>query len=183
MKRIKISRPSPALVVAMLALVAAVAGTAIAANPVASTSKLTTKSVKKIAAKEIKKAAPTLSVASAAKADALSTQTKLAYQAAAATAPQVIFDNGNLKLTATCAAGPALTLTANTAVDNATLQAYGTSTDTNDVDFDIAESPTLSASDEERDAVYTTPSGQILVFQFAARETGDCHVRGLLQAL
>jgi hypothetical protein len=49
------SRPSPAFVVALVALVAAVAGTAIA-DPVASTSALSKKKVKKIAKKEAAKA-------------------------------------------------------------------------------------------------------------------------------
>ena len=66
-------RPSPAIVVAVLALVAAVAGTAIAADPVATSSKLTKKKVKKtakkVANKQITKRAPGLSVANAATLD------------------------------------------------------------------------------------------------------------------
>jgi hypothetical protein len=58
-------RPSPAIIVAIAALVAALAGTAVAANPDATTSALTKKKVKKIANKQIDKAAPGLSVASA----------------------------------------------------------------------------------------------------------------------
>jgi hypothetical protein len=48
MTRLKRSRPSPALVVGVLALVAALAGTAIAADPVATTS-ISKKKTKKIA--------------------------------------------------------------------------------------------------------------------------------------
>jgi hypothetical protein len=48
MTRLKRSRPSPALVVAVLALVAALAGTAVAADPVATTS-ISKKKTKKIA--------------------------------------------------------------------------------------------------------------------------------------
>jgi hypothetical protein len=48
MTRLKRSRPSPALVVAVLALVAALAGTAVAADPVAQTS-ISKKKTKKIA--------------------------------------------------------------------------------------------------------------------------------------
>ena len=58
------SRPSPAIIVAVLALVAAVAGTAVA-GPTAGSSKITKKKVAKIADKEIQKLAPTLNVASA----------------------------------------------------------------------------------------------------------------------
>lgn len=54
MKEITISRPSPAILVAVLALVAAVAGTAVASDPVATTA-VTKKKVKKIAKKQAKK--------------------------------------------------------------------------------------------------------------------------------
>lgn len=53
----RISRPSPALIVAVVALVAALAGTAIA-DPGASTSKITKSKVKKIANKQINKRLP-----------------------------------------------------------------------------------------------------------------------------
>jgi len=67
-------RPSPALFVAVLALVAAVAGTAVAGTDLgATTSKLTKKKVKKtakkVANKQITKRAPGLSVANAATLD------------------------------------------------------------------------------------------------------------------
>jgi hypothetical protein len=62
------SRPSPAIVLAILALVAALAGTAVA-DPGASISAVTKKKVKKIARKQIKKAAPRLSVSHAKTAD------------------------------------------------------------------------------------------------------------------
>ena len=64
--RSALSKPSPALIVAVLALVAAVAGTAIAGDDLgATTSKLTKKKVKKTANKQITKRAPGLSVANA----------------------------------------------------------------------------------------------------------------------
>ena len=65
-------RPSPALIVAALALVVALAGTAIAAPDIA-TKKVTKSKVKKIAKqqanKQIKKKAPNLAVAVADQAD------------------------------------------------------------------------------------------------------------------
>jgi hypothetical protein len=64
LSRFRASRPSPAILVAVVALVAAVAGTAIA-DPVASTSAINKKKVKKIATKQINKLAPSLSVAEA----------------------------------------------------------------------------------------------------------------------
>jgi hypothetical protein len=69
MRRLKQARPSAALIVAVVALIAALAGTAIASDPVATTSKVTKKKVKKIADKRINKAAPGLSVAKAEKAE------------------------------------------------------------------------------------------------------------------
>jgi len=57
MRRVFKSRPSPAIVVAVVALVAALAGTAVA-GPDASTSAVTKKKVKKIANKEIDKRFP-----------------------------------------------------------------------------------------------------------------------------
>jgi hypothetical protein len=67
MGQIRISRPSPAILVAVLALIAAVAGTAVA-GPVATKKAVTKKKVKKIADAEINKLAPGLSVANAANA-------------------------------------------------------------------------------------------------------------------
>ena len=53
----RISRPSPAIVVAALALIAALAGTAVA-GPGASSSAITKSKVKKIANKQINKLLP-----------------------------------------------------------------------------------------------------------------------------
>ena len=61
MNRSNASRPSPALVLAALALVFAMAGTAVA-GPDAISSKITKSKVKKISNKQIAKAAPGLSV-------------------------------------------------------------------------------------------------------------------------
>lgn len=70
MRRLRHARPSPALVVAVLALIAAVAGSAIA--KIATTPRLNNKEqqqVKKIARKQINKLAPGLSVANAENAE------------------------------------------------------------------------------------------------------------------
>jgi hypothetical protein len=66
--------PSPAILIAVLALVAALAGTAVA-GPDASTSAVSKKTVKKIATKQINKLAPGLSVASAETANTANTAT------------------------------------------------------------------------------------------------------------
>jgi len=55
MTRLRRSRPSPALIVAVVALVAALAGTAVAADPLATTS-VSKKKTKKIAKKQANKA-------------------------------------------------------------------------------------------------------------------------------
>lgn len=70
MRRISHSRPSPAIVVAVLSLVAALAGTAVAADPPEATSSALTKkkvkkTAKKVSNKQITKRAPTLHVAEA----------------------------------------------------------------------------------------------------------------------
>lgn len=74
MGRIRASRPSPAIIVAVLALVAALAGTAVA-GPDATTSALSKKKVKKIATKQadkqIDERAPGLSVANSETLDGL----------------------------------------------------------------------------------------------------------------
>jgi hypothetical protein len=67
-RRVRDSRPSPGLLLAVLALVAALAGTAVA-GPGASTSKITKKKVAAIADQEINRLAPGLSVAHARSAD------------------------------------------------------------------------------------------------------------------
>ena len=58
MRGITRARPNPALIVAVLALVAALAGTAVAADPIATDSAVTKKKVKKIANKQINKRFP-----------------------------------------------------------------------------------------------------------------------------
>jgi hypothetical protein len=58
MKGITRARPNPALIVAVLALVAALAGTAVAADPIATDSAVTKKKVKKIVKKQINKRFP-----------------------------------------------------------------------------------------------------------------------------
>jgi len=71
MGRLMSRRPSPALFVAVIALVAALAGTAVAEQATTSAKPVTKKKVKKISKKEINKAAPTLSVGSAFALDEL----------------------------------------------------------------------------------------------------------------
>ena len=75
MRQSKASRPSPVFILAVLALVAAFAGTAIA-GPDAISNKVTKSKVKTIAKKQINKAAPGLSVAEAKKAENAEARTR-----------------------------------------------------------------------------------------------------------
>jgi hypothetical protein len=98
MKQLKFRRPSPAVVVVALALVAALAGTAVAANPDATTSALGKKKVtriakregKKQATKQIEKLAPSLSVAHAEDATTATTAENATTAESAATAQRVV---------------------------------------------------------------------------------------------
>lgn len=83
MRKLKGRRPSPALLVAVVALVAALAGTAVGGVAVTSLSKGDKKRVKTIAAKQakkqIKRRAPSLSVASAGTAVSAGSAPPFAY--------------------------------------------------------------------------------------------------------
>ena len=86
MGRVRASRPSPAIIVAAVGLVAALAGTAIAGSDVQS-SAINKKKVKKIATKQINKLAPDLSVAhadTAASADTAANASRLQGKPASA---------------------------------------------------------------------------------------------------
>jgi hypothetical protein len=210
MKRIRESRTSPAFAVAVLALVAAVVGTAVAADPFAGTA-VSKKKTKKIAAKEAARYFDAniggASVANAATAGraaragsattsdaattagALSTQRRINYQAAPPSASQQILSLGSLRLSASCAAGPNVAVTARTTVDNATLQS-DTPTSISDLDFDTTETLQLSTVSEQRPVVYTAPGGQVIVIQHAVVRNSilygggpGCFVKGVAQIL
>jgi hypothetical protein len=125
---------------------------------------------------------------SASSANSLSSQRKLNYRAPQGTGPDTIFAAGGLTLRASCGGGGVLTLSANTSVNNAALQSWGTvSADINDDNFLTSETHTLSADDEERGAVYHTPSGTVIAIQLAAAEgnpygvANQCVVRGVAE--
>jgi hypothetical protein len=92
MRHIERWRPSPGLLVAVLALVAAVAGTAVAGTG-ATTSKLTKKKVVKIADQEINKLAPGLSVAHSESADTATNAEKAASADSALSAQSALSAN------------------------------------------------------------------------------------------
>lgn len=194
--------PSPAMVVAMIALLVALSGSAYAA------AKINGKNIKNrsVAASKIKKntlgsneineaklAAKMPKVPQAATADnaahanaagSLDGFVKFGSVQASNTAETEVYNSGKLRLTQECDGAGGVTLRAYTAVDNATFLSYGRSSDTNEANFDIAMNPlTVSSSDDERDAVYTDPSGQTVALQWGAAEkpnfdAGDCMVSG-----
>jgi hypothetical protein len=131
---------------------------------------------------------------SAQTAASLSSQTKIAYQAAESSGTQTVYNSGKLTISATCGAAGALDVSATTAVDNATIQSNGADPplgtgNASDGDFDTGETAALSDDYEARDVVYTEPGGQVVVVQYATVAGGvydgafGCVVKGLAQTL
>jgi hypothetical protein len=171
--------PSPGLVVGVIALIAALSGTAIA---------LPGKNT--VDSGDIKKGAVKTSDIARGTVQTL-TGTKVNYRASQNSAAQQIYGDGTVRLTASCGAGGALTLNLHTLVDNAAVQSFGGGPDTVDPDFDKADSPvTISSADEERDLVYTNSSGShVVALQYLAlvgRPFGTantCAVSGIARRL
>ena len=154
--------PSPGLVVGVVALIAALSGTAIA---------LPGKNT--VDSGDIKKGAVKTSDIARGTVQTL-TGTKVNYRASQNSAAQQIYGDGTVRLTASCGAGGALTLNLHTLVDNAAVQSFGGGPDTVDPDFDKADTPvTISSADEERDLVYTNSSGShVVALQYFALVAG-----------
>ena len=171
--------PSPGLVVGVVALIAALSGTAIA---------LPGKNT--VDSGDIKKGAVKTSDIARGTVQTL-TGTKVNYRASQNSAARQIYGDGTVRLTASCGAGGALTLNLHTLVDNAAVQSFGGGPDTVDPDFDKADSPvTISSADEERDLVYTNSSGShVVALQYLAlvgRPFGTantCAVSGIARRL
>jgi hypothetical protein len=160
MRHINASRPSAAIVVGVLALVAALAGTALAGSD-ATTSAPSKKKVKKIAKrqakKQIKKLAPGLSVAHAETANTANTANsatqaqnagtanrvrpvKVNFAASANAAPRTFLNQGGVRIRGDCEAGHAR-LTASSTANNGTLKL-----DFVDGDGNTSSSPALDFS-------------------------------------
>jgi hypothetical protein len=161
-------RPSASMVVAALALVLALAGSAIAGTD-AATRKLSKAKISKIAKKQangvLNVRAASLDVNSAKTAGAAQTaQTaqsavdaenaaavggvrlvRLDYRGADQSAPQVIFDEGGLKITAECLASTEIAMTATTTENGSSIYASHVATD-----FD-EENPTTNDLEGEFD--------------------------------
>ena len=121
-------------------------------------------------------------------AGSLSSQAKIAYQQGASTAAQTIYDSGKLKLTASCGPTARPTVTASTAVANATLHSTGGSGGANDTSPFTADVPLTAATSEQRSVVYSEPGGQVVTVTYAAvggapYGTPGCVVKGLAEKL
>ena len=101
-------------------------------------------------------------------AGSLSSQQKIGYQAGASTGAQTIYDSGKLKLTASCSGAPQPTVTASTTVANATLHSTGGAGVANNTSPFTADVILTSGTSEERTVVYSEPGGQVVVVHYAA---------------
>lgn len=113
--------------------------------------------------------------------------TKLLERSAGGTAEKDIFNNGHLRITFACDGGGNVEIKAYTLSDHAAINSYGTSSDTDNGDFNIADNPeTISESDEERDLVYTDESGNVVALQYLVYENRSfgpqCIFAGFAQA-
>lgn len=153
MSRIKQARPSPAILIAVVALVAALGGSAVAEVASTSLSNKDKKQVKKIAKKQgkkqgkkqankqIEKKAPGLSVATAASAETFGglTPTRVAPFTLTNGGSQIIGTFGPFTLTATCtiaAGGDEAQVTITTSQNNSAFRGEDTGPD-----FDIGDTP------------------------------------------
>jgi hypothetical protein len=201
MKSLRLRRPSPALIISIIALVMAMGGTGYAALKLPKNSvgakqlrnnSVTGAKVKNhsLTGSDVKlsslgtvpsatNATNATNATTAANASALQGHPasdfatgpgnqKIDFRAADNTGPTQIFNGGGLTLTAACSNTGTLTLNATTSVDHAEIQSYGDGSDTKDDDFQVSETHDIAgtaAENEERDIVYTTPSGPVVALQ------------------
>ena len=124
-------------------------------------------------------------------ANALAGETKFNYRATENSAEREIYNDGTIRLTASCGPTGTLTLSLYTLVDNAAYQSFGTNGAMADDDFDTGDNPdTISDADEERDLVYTNSSGShVVALQYLAVEGApfgtatSCGVSGVARRL
>jgi hypothetical protein len=129
---------------------------------------------------------PKANVATSARS--LSSQGKISYQAGASTGLQTIYDSGKLKLAASCGPAAQPTVTASTAVANATLHSTGGAGGSNDTSPFTADVALTAATSEQRSVVYTEPGGQVVTLSYAAvggapYGAPGCIVKGLAERL
>jgi hypothetical protein len=127
-------------------------------------------------------------VPKAGSAGSLSSQAKISSQQGAGAAAQTIYDSGKLKLTASCGPAAQPTVTASTAVANATLHSTGGAGGASDTSPFTADVPLTAATSEQRSVVYTEPGGQVVTLSYAAvggapYGTPGCIVKGMAEKL
>lgn len=178
-------RPSGAMVVAVLALAFAVVGTAVAANDGAVSPKLTKSKVKEIANKQIDKAAPNLSVASAEEATTADeaktvgglTPHKLFTKIPTGTGATTVLEANGLKLSVACPAPGRLQFTATTSVDSSifasNLSDLGTPGGERDSDFDRVDTANVLRSRDRGEGTFTysQPDGTFVSGTFEADDS------------
>lgn len=132
---------------------------------------VTTAKIKKDAVTGAKVKESTLDqVPSAAKVNGIEV-IKFDERSAGSTSEKSVFNSGGLQITFACDGAGNITVNAYTSSDHASIQSYGTSSDTNESDFNIASNPlTISSSDEQRDVVYTNESGSVVHVSYLAEE-------------
>lgn len=203
MKLSQASRPSPAMVLAALALVFAMVGTAVA-GPDAMSSKITKSKVKKIATKQANKAIdqaePGLNVNSAKTADNATTVnnvgvTQITYKQDSVAGNQTIFTGAGLTLEAACAAGDEISVTATTSKPDSSIYTSVVDTDSNDNnlnndlesgDFDVGIAFNLLATNDGNPGLitfeYDSNDGSSVSGVLAADEDNqigdDCQLHG-----
>jgi len=175
-------RPSPAIIVAVVALAFAMVGTAIAGTDGLS-NKITKSKVKKIAKKQINKAAPGLSVAKAANADNAANAAEVGgnkivqidFRPAGA-AQATILDLNGLQMKSNCN-GTNDTITAETTVASSeiyfhTVRAGLSETSGDDSDFNPGDSINLHPGQTSRELVgqvrYVSGTGNSVIVQWGS---------------
>jgi len=188
-------RQSPALILGVIALIAALSGTALAGGFI------TKKKAKKIANNEITKRAPGLSVAHASTADSAGVANKVGplsagkfdYRASIGAGRTTIGTFGNLVITGTCvnnAATPETLGEASSTVNDAMFKAEGI--DEGEVvhefssdDLDPGEFPDINSQGNESSGTlsFLTPGGSVATATWANEDNesgpfGDCQFWG-----
>jgi hypothetical protein len=189
MRRLLKQRPSPAMIVALIALFVALGGSAVSASLIAG-SRLANRSVSGAKIKQnslggneinesrlgkVRRARRADSARSADSAKTLTGHKHFSYRAPANTPGRTIVDTGKLRISAACSAGGDLTLSANTTSNHAVIQSYGNGTDNiRDSDFLTTEtkdafSPAAEHA-EARTIFYTEPGGQTVELRYVAAD-------------
>jgi hypothetical protein len=106
---------------------------------------------------------------------------KIAFVVGAGTAPTQVLNLSGLTLTAACAAGPALSVTAGTTVSGAILRSWGEHTGTTafhivDDPFNVGDStdplpPAAGGTNISGNLLYVRPDGEVASATFLAQET------------